>query len=318
MREHPSPNSEQFPQPLPPLSHEELMVREKMESDPSMYTTKVYPDDFLTGSTDIEEGLASLASGFIDFRNTVPTSADADPNVIWIGYDHYEIAAKGAHFPHDENMKDYMVGIKTAYDEGRQKLIIMRGAVGQSCDRSPEHLAKALDAVEIAINRDIIQSNNEMQSRYFLRAYGLPKNLSDKNVLSEVEPPDALDLKTTTSEPYDLALLPEIDGHMFEGPKEAGTDIDILEKKVLSLVPHMRQDERASIRIPFKLVSRTENRDDINITEENITRFVRGFEKNHADIASEVVYTRSALHRKGLPGEQYGYILFVPGFSNAA
>lgn len=313
--------TEQTQRHLPFLNHEILEERKGMESNPDMYTTQIFPVNFLEGTTSIEENLSLLASGFVDFRNTAPVEDQSgiqsetdteNKNVVWIGHDHQQIATEGAKFPLDLAMKDYLIGIKTTYDKDRQRLIVLRDAVGQSCDRTGEQMAEVLDAAEVALNRDIIEGNAELQKRFFLRRYGLAQGiLQERNTLSEVKVPELLKIKEEKSELRDLALLSEIDGSIFNDPNE----IDLLEKKIVELLPHMKQTDRASIRIPFRIQANGENRDDIDAIEIKIADFSRQFEKSYPNTACEVVLTRSAFHRKNRPDESYGYILVIPVFN---
>lgn len=295
------------PEVLPTLNPEQLKAREGMESNPANYSIECHPKNLgVEGRTNSIDTLKSIVSGFIDFRNTAENSSDK--NTIWLGRDHYEIAFDGAKFHEGLNTKDYIIGIKTKYDQTRRQLRIVDDLIGQSCNREPGHIEKIIKAANIAITRDLVEEDPNLQKQFFLEDYGFGKSadISDRQIYTEgIAPNIDKEESTDTDTTYDLMLLSAVDGHNII---DSASKIE-LGRKIDDLLPKLSKDSKASIRVPFTMIAKTDDPDELYKASDQIRAFTREFEATHQGKYCEVNITRRARKTNTLPEQTWGVII---------
>jgi len=295
--EHHDFTQEKIPPILRPLSPEDLADREEMESDPENYKTEVYLPGIEEDAADLTKKFRDLQSGYVDFRNTAE-----DPqgkNVVWIGDNHAHIMHNGAKFPDDVNLSNYIIGLKTNYDRERRQFKILRDVIGQSCTRSPEHLAKVIDAAEQALNRDLIQNDREIQRQFAMEDYGL-STTSNKHIYMEGVQNEELPA-------YDAVLLSPETEMTFSDPALMKN----LQEKIQEHLHKLTKDPSASIRIPYKLSSTTKDREEIFKLEAVADEFGSKFESENPTITCHNSVTRRAHADSELPNVSWGYLTII-------
>lgn len=133
-------------------SRDDFKERESSESNPENYVVEISPkpdpnhlqkDDFYKR---ILEG--STVSMIIDLRIN-----NEGKYTIWLGTSHLVMAYIGVQLPDNPVMSHYMIAGKVKGEKGRKNMHILRerNLIGQSCDRTPEQIAKIFDAVDIVL-----------------------------------------------------------------------------------------------------------------------------------------------------------------------
>lgn len=326
MNEFP-PRHEIVPAGLPPLDQEKLKERESHESNPDNYEVNVCS----WGFTDVKfdkydlptserrypvEKYKELVSGFIDFRKTSDLNASREDNkknrrpprnVIWLGDNHYEIAERYAKFQNEtDSVKDYMIGVKIGYDEWRRKLYIYRNMLGRSFERDDEHIAKVIDAADVAMNRDLIDNDPPLQEKFFLEDYGLKSmpDSSKQRIYSESEflstSPETSD--TTESPTYDLALFSQIDEVQLVDPSKREELIHKIEKILAKL-----SNKESNIRIPFYIKTQGSPNDDAPRIDP-VALFSKEFETTHPETYCWSQNIRFARRTGEVPEQYWGYL----------
>lgn len=268
---------------FPILSKEELKEREGQETNPDTYVISVYPFELLIEKTaDPEDKYSNLVSGFVDFRYSANQDtrgqASFHKNIVWLGSDHYTIASFGAKFQGGQNVKDYIIGIKIKYDKIKRKLGVLRDTIGISCERDASHIDKILDAVDTAMNRDLIERDPKLQEKFFLKDHGLNSlpDTSNRQVYVEDKAVEDEGDKTTTSLSYDLALMSQMDLNPIGEPAFR----EKLTHKIEDILIHLKKEKGASIRIPFSITN-SEQTSDEALDPSPLKTFVVEFEKTH-------------------------------------
>lgn len=310
---------------LPTLNPEQLKAREGMESNPANYSVECYPKDLMDKAyPNPTDKLKRIVSGFIDFRNSaglIPDSSNdehtsteqedsSNKNTIWLGQDHYEIAFNGAKFHEGLNTKDYIIAIKTKYDAGRRQLRIVDELIGQSCDRDPEHIKKIIEAANIAMNRDLVEYDPKLQEFFFLEDYGFGQSadISDRRTYIEGIIDGEIPTRENTDQTvgtYDLVLLSAMDGHKIT---DSAFQEELLQKIEHSL-SKLSEDQKASVRIPFSMETKTDNPDELYEVTEKIRVFAQEFEAAHGGKYCGVNITRHAHKTDTLPEQTWGVLI---------
>lgn len=289
---------EAFPLPLKHLSPEDLVGREEMESNPENYKTEVYlPGNEEETTRDLTKRFRSLQSGYVDFRNTAENPHGK--NIVWIGDNHAHIMHSGAKFPDDVNLSDYIIGLKTNYDGDRRRFKILRDKIGQSCQRTEEHMKNVIDAAEQALNRDLIQNDSEIQKQFTMEDYELSTTWN-KSIYMEGTQNEELPA-------YDLVLLSPETEITFTDPAL----IENLQRKILEHLSKLAKDDGVSIRIPYRLTSKTKDREEIFTLEAKVDEFRNRFENANPKITCYNSITRKAHADGDFPDESWGYLTII-------
>lgn len=151
-------------QPIWPLvrneSRDDFLLREQRESNPENYIVEIFPKIDIgrpnpnkTYQNIVQNILRGNAiSGIIDLRLN-----DQAKYTIWLGQNHMELMSQAAQIPDDPNVRQYLISIKVVGNTEGKGIHVVEESVGTSCDRTPQQIAKVIDAVDLALKNNFIK-----------------------------------------------------------------------------------------------------------------------------------------------------------------
>lgn len=167
------------------LSSEDFVQRESTEGNPDNYIVcRSNPSPQLEN---IPNG--NNMSGMVDLRG--------ERFKVWVGADHYNLAAE-AEFPEEVAFKDYNLGIIFYFDKDIGRIKVRRDMIGNSSERTDEQVLNIMNAIEIALQRDLLNSD-ELKISDILERMSL-KGYAFKDGTLALISPDADSLKVAFEE----------------------------------------------------------------------------------------------------------------------